>query len=223
MSYPRVAFVDDHPMLLEGMGALFRDSGYYEVVATGTRAADALDIVGRLGPDLIFIDLSMPGDVFGAISEIVRCWPGTSIIIFTAFSSVDSAMRALDAGASGFVLKGSVKSELLAAAEAVLGGKLYITPEYASEVMTGLRNKAKRERVAQAIRLNVREQQIVGQLLKAKTNREIADVLRISEKTVKHYMTSLMQKLNARNRLEVVIAAQNQTMSSQEPSPATVD
>ena len=93
----------------------------------------------------------------------------------------------------------------------VLAGQMFVTRQYASQVMNGLRDRARRQALDEAIKLNVREKQIIGHLMQARTNREIAAELHISEKTVKHYMTGLMLKLKARNRDEVVIAArQNQ-------------
>ena len=84
---------------------------------------------------------------------------------------------------------------------------MFVTRQYASQVMNGLRERAKRQALDEAVKLNVREKQIVGNLMRARTNREIAQELHISEKTVKHYMTGLMLKLKARNRVEVVIAS----------------
>lgn len=155
------------------------------------------------------MDLSMPGDVFSVITDIVAHSDRTKIIVFTAFSSVDSAMRALDAGATGFVLKGATFDELFEAIEAVMRGEMFITKQYASQVLGGLRNRAQREAVNRSVKLNIREKQIVEHLLKARTNREIASSLLISEKTVKRYMTTLMLKLHARNRVEVAIQAQS--------------
>lgn len=154
------------------------------------------------------MDLSMPGNVFGAITEISRGQFGIKIIVFTAFSSVDSALRALDAGAMGFVLKGSTLAEMYEAIEAVRRGELFITKQYASQVLSGLRNRARQDEIDKAIKLSVREKQILEHLMHARTNREIADSLLLSEKTVKHYMTNLMSKLHARNRVELVIEAQ---------------
>ena len=121
---------------------------------------------------------------------------------------MDPAIRALDAGAAGYVLKGSSAQELIQAVEAVRHGETYITQRFASQVIAALRNTAVRRVAAEAVKFSIREDQIVRLLLRGKTNKEIAVALRISEKTVKNYMTILMQKLNARNRLEVVIAAQ---------------
>jgi DNA-binding NarL/FixJ family response regulator len=204
----KVAFVDDHPVLLKGMAAIFACEDGLDIVAEGASAENAIDIVKTHEPDVLITDLSMPGNVFGAIAEIVKTWPQTRVVVFTAFSSVDSVLKALDAGATGFVLKGGRIEEVIEAVEAVMRGELYITKQYAGQVLGGLRHKETRERLNNAVRLSVREKQIIGHLMKARTNREIASELLISEKTVKYYMTGLMTKLNARNRLEVVFAAQ---------------
>lgn len=203
----RIAFFDDHPMLLRGITSLFHDDARFQVVGSGETADAAFDLARTEQPDVMVMDLSMPGDIFATIGKIVAMAKNTRIIIFTAFSSIDSALKALDAGATGFVLKGSPCAELLEAIDTVLTGQMYVTRQYAAQVMNGLRERSKRENLQEAVRLNVRERQIVGQLLQARTNREIAHELKISEKTVKHYMTGLMLKLKARNRVEVVIAA----------------
>jgi len=114
----------------------------------------------------------------------------------------------LDAGAMGFVLKGSTLTEMFEATEAVRHGELFITKQYASQVMGGLRNRARQDEINRAIKLSVREKQILEHLMHGRTNREIADSLLLSEKTVKHYMTNMMSKLHARNRVELVIEAQ---------------
>lgn len=204
----RIAFVDDHPVLLKGMSALFAYEPGYEIVAQGVSADDALEISREHAPDVLFMDLSMPGNVFAAVSEISRTCPNIHVVVFTAFSSFDSVLKALDAGATGFVLKGGRVEEVIEAVEAVMRGELFITKQYAGQVLGSLRDKSSHESLNKAIKLSVREKQIVGHLMQARTNREIASQLLISEKTVKYYMSGLMTKLNARNRLDVVFAAQ---------------
>lgn len=203
----RVVVADDHPVLLAGMSALLGSSGRHEVVGQAIDAEGCLELVKASAPDVIVMDLSMPGDVFRAISQIAAKAPDTKIVVFTAFCSLESAIKALDAGATGFVLKGSPSPELLLAIDTVLTDQMFITQQYAGQVMNGLRDRGRRQALDEAIKLNIREKQIIGQLMQARTNREIAAELRLSEKTVKHYMTGLMLKLKARNRVEVVIAA----------------
>src|SRR5690606_34044240 len=162
----------------------------------------------KVRPNIILLDLNMPGDAFGAISQIRVSSPETKIIVFTASAGIGHAVRALDAGATGYVLKGSTADELMQAIDIVLTGETFITPSFASKVISALRNASLRKAAADRVRLSVREDQIVRLLLLGRTNREIAQRLQISEKTVKRYMTLLMQKLQARNRVEVVLAAQ---------------
>lgn len=199
----RLAFVDDHPAVIAGMTSIFSEESQFLVLGGGSTADEATAIVSEHRPDVIFMDLSMPGDVTAAIREIATNYLQTKVIVLTAYSSVQSAMKVLDAGAMGFILKGNSFDDLFEAVEAVLRGEIYVTRKYFGEVMALLRDKS-----ATPIRLNVREQQIVKHLLEAKTNREIATALGIGEQTVKNYMSGLMVKLNARNRLEVIIAVQ---------------
>jgi DNA-binding NarL/FixJ family response regulator len=208
VSATRIAFVDDHPTLLMGIAALFSSDERYHIVGTGSSADDALALATRHEPEILILDLSMPGDVFAAIQAIAERAAKTRIIIFTAFANVDLAFQALDSGAHAFVLKGRPSEDLYAAIDAVLTGQLYVSPDFSRKLMSGFRNRSKREKELQSAKLSAREMQIVECLFEAKTNKEIARTLQLSEKTVKHYMTNLMNKLKVKSRLEVVLAAQ---------------
>ena len=208
MSAVSIGLVDDHPVMIEGILTLLSRSQGFEVLSTGSTADDIINISSRFHPDVIITDLSMAGNVYAAIAASIKISPNTKIVAFTGATGVDCAIRALDAGATGYVLKGSDPQELIQAVKSVRHGETYITRSFASQVIAGLRNATVRRVAAQAVNFNIREDQIIRLLLRGKTNKEIAIVLKISEKTVKNYMTILMQKLSARNRLEVVIAAQ---------------
>jgi DNA-binding NarL/FixJ family response regulator len=208
MKMMSVALVDDHPLMIEALSSLLLRSGGFNVIATGGTANDVIEICARDKPQVIVVDLNMPGDIYTAITTATSASPSTKVIAFTAATGVDPAIRALDAGASGYVLKGSSSRELLEAITAAEAGETYITQHFASRVIAALRDTSLRRRAAEAVKLSIREQQIVRLLLQGKTNKEIAQTILVSEKTVKHYMTLLMQKLQVRNRLEVVIAAQ---------------
>lgn len=153
------------------------------------------------------LDLSMPGDVFSAIQSIVECSPSTKMVIFTAYADVDMALRALDAGAHAFVLKGRPSEDLFAAIETVRSGGLFVSPDFSPMLIGGFRNRARRGRERPAEKLSAREQRLLQGLFEAKANKEIARGLGLTEKTVKHYMTNLMTKLKVKSRLEVVLAA----------------
>jgi len=202
-----IAFVDDHPVLLGGLSHIFSEMPRFSVVGTGRCASD-LDEISAKHPDIILVDLNMPGDAFTAIRRSQEISPPPQIVVFTASAGIDHAVKALEAGATGYVLKGSTDDELVQAIDTVLAGETFITPSFASKVISALRNTTVRKSSGQTIKLSVREDQIVRLLLMGRTNKEIAQRLKISEKTVKHYMTLLMQKLHARNRVEVVLAAQ---------------
>ena len=208
MSRVSVALVDDHPLMIEAVFSLLSRFEAFEIVATGTSAKDVLEIGTLIRPHVMVVDLGMAGDVYAAISTVTSLSKATKFIAFTASTGVECAIRALDSGASGYVLKGSSSDELIEAITSVKSGETYITRNFATQVIAALRDTSLRRKAAEAVKLSIREQQIVRLLLKGKTNKEIAHVISISEKTVKHYMTILMQKLQVRNRLEVVIAAQ---------------
>lgn len=203
-----IAIVDDHPLMAEGIAALLSRRGGFRLVATGKIADDVYAIAEQHRPDVLVVDLNMPGDIFVSTSRALAVSPDMKVVVFTASTSAEHAVKALDAGASAYVLKGSASEELFDAIAAARRGEVHITPVFAAKVIGALQSKALEKRSAEKIRLSAREDQIVRLLLCGKQNREIARTLSLSEKTVKSYMTNLMQKLNVRNRLEVVIAAQ---------------
>lgn len=220
MDRTRIAFVDDHPTLLAGMAAIFSAQPGYEIVGTGTSADEAVGLADRFSPEVMILDLSMPGDVYGAITDMTQRAPPIHVIIFSAFANVDMALRALDAGAQGFVLKGRPSTELFTAIEAVRQGELFVSPDFAPKLEAGARNRPRPD--VSFERLSARELQIVDGLMQGKSNKEIARDLDLAEKTVKHYMTNLMTKLGVRNRLEVVLAAQSlrpDALAAGAPSP----
>ena len=187
-----LAFFDDHPILLEGLVGIYSGKEEFAVVAQGGTALDALRIAEDLKPNVIVTDIR--------------------IVVFTAASSIDMAVQALKIGVSGYVLKGSQASELYQAIKAASAGETFITPCFASKVIMALKSDEARKAAGVDARLSYREVQIVRHLMRGSTNKEIASGLSISEKTVKHYMSVLMQKLAVRNRLEVVLAAQKLTL-----------
>lgn len=207
MSARRIAFVDDHPTLLRGIAALFSSEQSYDIVGTGSSAEEAVALAAEHAPDILTLDLSMPGDALAAIRTIVERGR-TKVVVFTAFANVELALKALDAGAHAFVLKGRPSEDLFAAIDAVMAGQLFVSPDFSQKLMAAFRNRTKREKELQSARLSAREKQLVECLFEAKTNKEIARTLQLSEKTVKHYMTNLMNKLKVKSRLEVVLAAQ---------------
>ena len=204
-----VVVVDDHPLVVEAiLSLLHRTCGDFNVAGIGANAGDVVELCRRNLPRIAIVDLHMPGDSYRAITAALQASPSTRIVAFSEAPGAEPAVRALDAGASGYALKGSPTAELVRAISSVLAGDTYITPFVSSREIARLREASHKRKAAESVMLSIREKQIVRLLMSGKTNREIADAINIREKTVKHYMTALIQKLNVRNRLEVVIAAQ---------------
>lgn len=177
------------------------------VIAVGKTAEDIPDIAHTFRPSVMVVDLAMPGNTIDAIAQASLHSPGTRILAFTASESVDTAIATLAAGASGFVLKGSSLEELRDAIARVNHGETYITPGFASRFVTALRKEHSKRSVPRVM-FSKREEDVLQLLLRGNTNKQIALALSISDKTVKHHMTVLIQKLNVRNRVEVLLAAQ---------------
>ncbi len=201
-----IALINHQPILLDGLVRLFAGSDAFSLVETGLPSMATVEAVIGRAPALVVLDCGDRERGLAAVQAISAGSPATRIVVFTASESVEEAVRALDAGASGYVSSASTGDELIAAVEAVLGGDTFISQRIASKVIAALRMVAARKAERQAQMLNVREEQIARLLLKGKTNKEIAKALALSEKTVKHYMSLLMQKLAARNRLELALA-----------------
>src|SRR5207342_1784965 len=130
-----VALVDDHPLMLAGLVDLFQLSEGFTVAATGTKASDVLKISTDVAPDVFVVDLMMPGNIFEVIAKTVATSLKTKFLAFTALARSDFAVRALNVGASGYVLKGSDAGELIQGVRAVHNGETFITPAFACKVI----------------------------------------------------------------------------------------
>jgi two-component system, NarL family, nitrate/nitrite response regulator NarL len=164
-----VVVVDDHPLMVEAISNLLNRARGFEVVGTGASANDIVELCERSKPQIAVVGLRMPGDVYAALPIAIKFSPSTKIVAFTAASGVDPAICALDAGASGYVLKGSSTNELLHAISAVLSGETYVTPAFACNVIAALQDASRRRRAAEAVMLSIREQQVIRLLMNGKT------------------------------------------------------
>ncbi|MBZ4689393.1 MAG: response regulator transcription factor [Cereibacter changlensis] len=211
MSLVNIGLVDDHPIVLAGLSELVGELQNKRVLATGTCAEDALAMAERGGLRLIVMDLNMKGPVLETIGRIAALPNAPAVLVFSASEKVEDCCAALSRGASGYVIKGSSESELFQAIDIILEGREYISPSLAVRVFRQTQARDKKQDVV----LSFREDQIVNQLLNGASNRDIATRLRLSEKTIKYYMTQIMQKLDAKNRLEVALAVQRDRMERQ--------
>ncbi|HEF4758153.1 TPA: response regulator transcription factor [Pseudomonas putida] len=199
----RIGIVDDHPLLREGVANTLKKRLDLHVVEQGANAEDARDIAQRMLPDVMLMDVNMPGDVFAAVRFISTQLPDVKVLMLTVSESEDDAFSALEAGARGYVLKGVSGPELVLAIRSVAKGETFITPEVANKLQSHIKEN---EAETQTLELSRREEQVIREVSVGLTNKEVALKLSISEQTVKNHMNSLMQKLHVRNRVEAVTA-----------------
>jgi DNA-binding NarL/FixJ family response regulator len=205
----RVGVVDDHPIFREGVIQTLHAQPDIEVVASGASAEDAIRMSREMELDVIVLDMNMPGDGIVAVEAIAAGPNPVSTLILTVVSDEERACDAIQKGAKGYVLKGIGGSELVRAVHAVHQGECYIAPTLASHLVNHLGRAAlaKTPKPGIASGLSSREEEILSFIAQGLSNKEIGIKLCLSDKTVKHYVTGLLHKLNARNRVEAAIIA----------------
>lgn len=197
----RILIVEDQRIVREGLQAILKSHPGFEVVGEADDGQAAIKMTGILRPDLILMDVSMPGITgIDTAGEIRTRYPDTKIIVLTIHSEREYLVAALEAGASGYVLKDSTTDELVAAMRSVLQGRTYLSPKLQEELIDGFRRRAagsEGDRTWET--LTQRERQVLKLVAEALTNKEIADYLHISVKTVEKHRANLMSKLGLRN------------------------
>jgi DNA-binding NarL/FixJ family response regulator len=206
-----VAIVDDHPLFREGVVHTLRAERDIEVVGQGTTAEDALCLAQNLLPDIMLLDINIPGGGLTAAQTIAVACPVVKIVMLTVSEEDDDVLAALKAGARAYVLKGVPARELVRILRAVYAGETYVTPTLAASLlleMKGSTLEPSRPTTSPLDELTDRERQILELVATGCSNKEVAHQLHLSEKTVKHYMTNILQKLQVRNRVEAALLAQ---------------
>ena len=194
----RVLVADDHYIVWMGLIALVNTEPDMEVVGEAADGAQALELFGKCNPDLALLDLRMPvKDGIQTASEIRNKFPNAQVLMLTAFDGDKEIYRALQAGARGYVLKSSSGEKLIPALRAVAAGQQWLPKEVA------IRLAARKE----FEEITPREVQVLQQLAKGFANKEIADVLKISEYTTKDHLKNILAKLRVADRTEAVTAA----------------
>jgi len=197
----RILLGDDHSLVIEGVRGLL--AGRYDLVGSAENGHSLVDAARRLAPDLVILDISMP--VLNGIDagrEIKKTNPDTKLIFLTMHTNAVYLRKAMEAGASAYVLKSGASEELLKAVEAVCQGNTYVSPgfgQWVLETIPELPPKNSRS----VIELTSRQRQILQMIAEGKQNKEIADVLRVSVKTIEFHRSRLMTKLGARTVAEL--------------------
>ena len=200
-----VIVVDDHPLYRSGVGRTLEDDGGFDVVAEGSDAAAAVQLAVRHKPDLIILDISMPGSGLEAAKRIADLVPDSRIAMLTVSEADDDIVRALDLGAAGYIPKGIGGPDLVRVAKGIAAGQTYVAPGLAARLLVGMRTRT--PGATSKADLTAREEQILRLVAQGLSNKEVGRSLNLQEKTVKHYMTNILQKLQVRNRVEAAIKA----------------
>lgn len=207
----RVAVVDDHPLFRTGLIEALVSSGQFDVVAEGKDASDAVRIAHDLAPDAILLDLNLPGSGIAAATRIVEEFSKVRVIILTVCETEEVLAQCIDAGVAGYVLKGVSGDELVRVVRQVCDGDVYITPALATRLLSKMRHHPELLQQQNVMGdLTGREMDVLKLVAEGCTNRDIATRLELSEKTVKHHMTRVMQKLRVKTRVEAALAYRKQ-------------
>jgi len=194
----RIVIAEDHTILREGLRSLLSSHPEFEIVGEAEDGREAIQCVEKFKPDLILTDLSMPRmNGMEAIREIKRGSPDTKILVLTVHKTEEYILATLQAGANGYILKDSTHAELMLAIKHVLSGKHYISPEISDKVIEGYLEGRKTLKAKSSWEtLTQREREILKLIAEGYKNKEIADYLCISVKTVEKHRANLMEKLN---------------------------
>jgi len=204
----RILVVDDHPVVRQGLRAFLDTRDGMTVVGEAGDGEAAVAEVARLRPDVILMDLLMPGmDGLTAIGHIRSADPGARILVLTSFSSADQVVPAVRAGAAGYLLKDAAPEEVEAAVRAVHRGESRLDPQVTATVMAEVAQPAAGPDQAALATLTPREREVLGLLARGLTNAQLARELVLSEKTVKTHVSSILAKLRLSDRTQAALFA----------------
>ncbi|WP_027054898.1 response regulator [Mesorhizobium erdmanii] len=202
----RIAIVDDHPLFREGVTRSLSELGGFEIVGEGATAQDAERIASTVHPDILLLDISMPGGGLAAVASILADHPTQKIVMLTVSEANADVTKALNAGVQGYILKGVGSRALSDILHNVAAGESYLSPMLSARLLSDLQSPQPADGVADRLRqLTERQTEILRLVAEGLSNKEVALRLELQEKTVKHHMTGVLSKLNVRNRTEAAL------------------
>jgi len=208
MSIIRVLLVDDHQIVRLGLMTLINDQPGMEVVGEAGTAAEAVRAAARLRPDVVLMDIRMPGEGgIEATRQITTQFPQTKVVMLTSFADDELVVRAIRAGAVGYVLKQVDNAELLRAIAAAARGEALLDPATTARLLARVRDTERKADEDAFRELSDRQLDVLAPLARGKTNAEIGKLLNLSEKTVSNYVSTILDKLHLSNRIELATYA----------------
>ena len=206
----RILIADDHPMFREGVVQSLASEKDFTIIGQASNGKNTIEMAKELLPDVLLLDITMPDqDGITITKKISATFPVIQIIMLTASENEDDLMKALKAGARGYVLKGISAKELIKVIRTIAAGGTYISPDMANMILFELSQPSQPDPLSE---LSDREKEILKLVAKGYTNREIGAQIHLSEKTIKHYMTNILQKLHVRSRVEAALLVQKREL-----------
>jgi DNA-binding NarL/FixJ family response regulator len=202
----QVVVADDHPLFREGVIASLSSADGIVVVGEAGEAETAVRVVRETVPDVVLLDVDMPGSGLQAASRIASASPSTRVIMLTVSEDEDHLLTAMKAGASGYVLKGVSASELTRIVRSVSAGDVYVAPSLAFGLLQEMTAPPPSDPLEE---LGPREREVLELVASGLSNQEIGLRMGLAERTVKHYMTNVLKKLQVRSRVEAALLAAN--------------
>jgi len=201
----RIVVADDHIMLLQGIKKIIEESKDMVVVGEASDGLELLNLLKKMTPDMVILDISMPNlRGIEATSELKMIYPEVKILILTMHKRKEYLYHALAAGADGYLLKEDTDTELFSAIEAVRQGETYVSPLLSKALTNDLVEIARGNHNRPEEPLTTREREILKLIAEGKSNKEIADLLFISIRTVQHHRASIMKKLDLKKVADLV-------------------
>jgi len=208
MAKQHILLVDDHEVVRIGLKSLLDRHPQFTVVGEASSAREALEQVANLKPEVVIMDIRLPGTSgIEACEEIVNKFPGTKVIMLTSYAEDEMLFSAIRAGASGYILKQIGSDDLVKALEAVSRGEALLDPAVTQRVFQEVRRAVKEEEASAFAHLSQQEKHVLLLVSEGKTNREIAKALFLGEGTVRNYVSSILSKLGVNNRAEAAAYA----------------
>jgi two-component system, NarL family, response regulator DevR len=204
----RILLVDDHAIVRLGLMTLLNDQPDMEVVAEASTAAEAVRAVEKFQPDVVLMDIRLPGEGgIEATRQVTSRFPNSKVVMLTSFADDDLIIRAIRAGAVGYVLKQVGNEELLRAIQAAARGEASLDPSTTARLLSRVREVDRKSEEDAFRELSNREMDVLVYVARGKTNAEIGQILNLSEKTVGNYIGTMFEKLHLNNRIELAIYA----------------
>jgi len=208
MNKIRIVLVDDHEVVRLGLKSLLEQGSRFEVVGEASNAKEAIEITGKLRPDIVLMDIRLPGQSgIDACEEITQKYPDVKVVMLTSYAEDEMLFSAIRAGASGYVLKQIAAEDLIKAIEAVGRGEGLLDPAVTQRVFQEVKRAVREEEASAFANLSQQEKHVLLLVSEGRTNREIAKSLFLGEGTVRNYVSSILSKLGVSNRAEAAAYA----------------